>query len=481
MAVLYRGNKLIPVQGVDITPTFNTNEQGEIISTTFDITVKGTLMAWKGSPTSSGSFWTSSGYPADESISQDRRLQAIMRKQQAMEELFGVQGGLFEIQSIADGTPIFRCNPQIKNINYPDGIWVEVCPYTINMTTNNIIGVNVPSGGYVKNTQENWQIELNEQGETDYNPQSFRLTHNVSAQGLLVYKSDGTKLAEPWQLARTWVQDRIGIDANIVASNGALNLPSYYGGYNHARSENVDEQTGVYSVSENWILASGNAIEDFTISSHTDLNTSLTTVSVNGSIQGLDSRNSSYQLTTTKYQAANTKFNTVQNMILSRAQNYVGVTLNPLAISQDVGRNPVAGTISYTYEYDTRPSNYINGAKTEIVTVVDSLRGDLFAVIPVLGRFNGPVLQSLASYTETTRQLTIEATFPVVSLGANQASVRSALNTNPRLDPTYSTYIQDIITAATPIANYVFVAQPQESWNPKTGAYSYNTTYVWGN
>lgn len=478
MSVSYNGKLLIPAPFLNIDEEFIKNEQQEIIGSQFNITLTGKLMGWKGSPNSSGGFWITTGYPPDENIAQTSRLTSMITKQKALENLFGTQGLTFQVTGL-DGQIILTCNPQTSKVAFSEGIWTEYCDYTVVLQTNQINGVTAAGGLNLRSASENWQIELAEP-ENDISTQSFRVTHNISAQGLLIYNSDGS-FAQPYVWAQNWVLPRLGMNLALAKGSGVTNLPSYLSGWNQVRSENLNVTNGEFSVTETWLMASGNAIEDFTINTKTSIELGITQVGIQGTIQGLETRDSNYQITTTKYQAASGKYESIKNNIFGRAQSYSNTSLNSLAVVTDIGRNPVAGVINYSFEYDSRPTNYVSGVRSEIITIVDSLPNDFFANIPVLGRgVNGPVLQDLSCTTEKSRQLTIELVVQASGLGSNTTSLANAFNSNPRVTAPYSQGVTDIISAATPstAVSQIFRTGNQESWDPKTGRYSYTTTYT---
>src|SRR5687768_10659426 len=109
--VIYDSKRIIPAPLVTWQRAFDTTGDGEAVGTTYQFTVTGELVAFMGSPDSDGTFWTLGGYPADESIAADSRLASILRKQDALRELFAIEGKTFEVQS-ADGSQPLTCNPR---------------------------------------------------------------------------------------------------------------------------------------------------------------------------------------------------------------------------------------------------------------------------------------------------------------------------------------------------------------------------------
>jgi hypothetical protein len=481
--VSYNGQKLIPAPLVSISKDYQTTGDGRQIGAVFSIVVQGTMVAWKGSPNSDGVFHTTSGYPADEDVSAASRLASIITKQQAIRALFSTHGLSFEVQS-ADGSQPLKCNPRILRIEVPEGQWYETAPYTITMEADRIYPLQEDNfSEYISSAEENWTIETNEVPENEHISRTYNLSHTVAAQGKRFYDETGTLVKPAWQQARTFVLGRLGFDSQIALSSGVNNLPSYYGGYNHLRSQTLDEEGGSFSVTETWILTSGTALEEFTVSKQTSLQDGLDRVTIEGNITGLEQRTSDLVLSTSKYTNALAKFATASGLAFSRAQTYSNSSLNIIPNGQTIGRNPVAGTINYSFEYDNRPSNIISGCRSELISIFDTMAGDVFATIPILGRRRGPLLQDINTVTPTEKSLTIELFVDRANFGNNTLTdIKNAFNNNPRVNPATSGQFKNIVDAANPGNNgfsTVFTNPPQETWQPKTGQYSYSVSWVY--
>ena len=205
-------------------------------------------------------------------------------------------------------------------------------------------------------------------------------------------------------------------------------------------------------------------METYEVSTSSSADVGITKVNISGTITGLAS-----SATSSKYTNAATKFSSVSSSMHSRCQTLSGLTLNVLPLSSNIGRNKALGTISYSYEYDTRPSNVIAGALSESITVTDVLPTDYCVPIFVLGRPQGPVLQNLNTSKETTRALSIEIVVPV----------GQGITTTINDGATHRAAVQTIIDSAKPTGSQVYVQDKNESWDMKTGRYSYNTTWIW--
>lgn len=474
MPVIYDGSKIIPVSTCTYREEYTYTESGDKEGVKFPITLQGTLVAYKGSPTSSGTFWTTTGYPPDETIAFDSRLAAIINKQEALRCLFSHEGKLLEVQPF-DGSPAWKCVPRVLNLEFSPGPWFDKCDFTVTLEADKIynnLNPNCPpdfTPANVSDPTDEWQIESNDA------PFSYRLTHNVSAKGKKEYDSAGNLVREGWQNAQLWVQARLGIDTNRVTASGVLDLPSYYQGYNYVRGETVSKFNGAYSVSESWIVASGNALEDYTIEARTDQD-GKTKVTINGTVTGLETRNNTTWAGPSQYKfdAASGVFGyTTQPNLYNRAKLYSGLNLNPAPLTKVIGRNPVGGTITYSFEFDDRAAALVDGSKSETLNIIDDNQADVFAIVPVIGRSTGPVLQTLGARTEKRRTISMD----VVMGGRLYAS--GAL-TAPR--NAVAAIIANYIPNASdgPTANYVvFKEKDNENWEVLGGRYSRSVSYVY--
>ncbi len=477
----YAGNRLIPAPTVSINKSYQKTAEEEIVGSVFNIVITGKMLAYKGSPSSLGVWYTGSTYPADESIGDTSRLGTLLRKQQAIRSLFNLEGQQLVIQS-ADGSQPLKCNPRIVSVDFANDLWYQTFDYSITLEADIIYigGSSLGEDGFlnfISSADESWTFDVqDDRAESESVPRTYRVSHTVSAKGKRFYDNTGTLISPAWKQAQGYVLPKLGFDNTIALSSGVNNLPSYYSGYNHVRNEQIDKRGGGYSVTETFLLASGNALEDFTVSTKTDINTGLTSVSIDGHVDGLETRNSSYILTALKYTTAAAKFATVQSLMLTRAQTYSGATLNITPISTTIGKNPLTGIINYSYEFNDRPANLFSTARSEVINVQDNWGIDVFAPIFVLGRTTGPVIQNLGAHKERTRSLSIELVFPIAS-----GTITNRLYTNkPSILPATSGILQSIVTSMNPSsfgATRVNVSEQSTAWDGSRFAYNVSWVY----
>lgn len=465
---------MIPAPQVGFKKIYNTTEDGTPIGATWQITVRGILSAYKGSPNSSGTFWTVSGYPPDEVIGPDSRLGAILRKQEGIRKLFSTQGLSFEIQPY-DGSPSVKFNPRIKEIDFPEGKWVEVCPYEIQMEAD-VIYVNGGALGednlsLVSKAADAWHIEILNEFTREY-----KLTHTLSATGKLFYDVNGNLTKPAWQNAQDYVLNKLGLglDPSMMIANGVLGLTTWQA-FNYVRSQTVGETSGIFEASETWLCFDTSftpdgigggipAVEILTVTTRQSIDDGRINVSLEGSITGLEQRdNNTGALITTRSTNAATKYNTVVPFFQTRAQNFSGQDVNPIPISKQVATNPINGTINYNFQYNNRASPVTENALSEIISVNDNSGSDLFAILPVPGRALGPILQGLSTIKENRRDISIEIVMPAATVGFTYFA--------PNTDA--------IVATLVPAAGTLFKDRDQTNWIPFTGRYSRTVGFVY--
>jgi hypothetical protein len=426
---------------------------------------------------------------------------------------------------------------------------IPIRSYDRNWTLPNALDAS----GFIEDYSESWSLEVEEgNGTTNTNVanptflppnhigslRTYRVTRNITATGrTMYYTENGTrpiKRREAWEQAKQYIYNTVLKDNDNVSTNNSTgyeqfpeyNLGPYFGsgflniaktiwgGYNHLRTESIDTTAGTITVNDTWLMSSGNAYENFNMGVSKSYDSALHKVTVNGSIKGLSSvhagstqyggSNTSTQTQfgvaplNTAHENARYKWNQISNSgtygpncyLYRRAQSVLHLPLNFVPLSVSLSSNQFTGEITYDIEYDTRLQNIVSGALSENITCNDTYPGDVFAVIPVIGRQHGPVLQYIGGRTEYQRNLSIELVMDkYYTSGAgtlvNRIRQQSVLS-KPSLNEPFKTQINSIIHAYSPIQEAgirkYFVSPPSESWDPSTGRYSLqiNWTYEVG-
>ena len=483
--------------------------------------------------------------PPRQKVSANDAATAIFSKQRALRALFARDGQKVEITDVVGNLTTFSCFPRIIDISFTEGTYVDKCEYTISLEADTLLygdeaivvdaeGTLVANQGgltdenkteeeliedykaaFVSDFSEDWAIEVDEaQGESTALPRSYRITHNLSATGKTHYtpKGDGTsEKLDAWIQAKTFVQNRmsntkttpgyvssINDYPNIMGQigSGTLELVNTYGGYNHVRTENLSEHAGSYSISENWLIATGTAYENYNQNVSTSNTEPFINVNVDGTIKGLSQLSPSGYggLDDTKlpnaYDNALTKYNEISNYgnfgvgshAYKRANNTVAVQLNSQPVSVSLGTNEFTGEITYSLGFNNRPTNIISGVVSETISVNDTYPGDIFAVIPVLGRSTGPILQYVGGRSEYKRDISVNLTMDYTKIPYGYERNPLLLKKPSVVEPIASQIaglLKELSPQGEPGVRKYFVSPPSETWNPKEGTYNFNISFTY--
>jgi len=518
--VVYDGLKLIPAPMINIQKNYQTTEDGTKVGAIFNVTVNGRLVAFKGSPRSkidplvgpSGfagpntQFWNLPLDPPDENIPAKSRLPALIRKQEALRLLFAKEGRVFEILP-EDGSPAMQMNPRIVSIEFPGGtpdevVWFDTSDYVINLEVDVIFLNNSPVGLgediftddgtlsgiplFLTSANEDWSLEFGDA------PNTFRFTHNLSATAKKHYNNFGQVEQDSWINASLWVKQRLssnGPDLSLIRFHfnkgstgnvfpGGSGLPSDFEAFNHVRNEQINKTGGTYSISETWLIASGDqdgndSLEDFSVNTtFASEGQSTDIVRIEGTVTGLSKDNVFIDANEQKFDNADARFAIIQNQLFGRAKAFSGINfLSAIPKTKVIGKNPFTGVVNYSFEFEGGGlgCKIFANSLSEVITVTEVNQGDVFASIPVLGRVKGPVLQDIGTKTAKGRQLSVDITVP-----ATGDCVISSLSDNLNLKPN----TDSIVAELTPVGTQVFKASDSESWTWQTGRYNRNVSWT---
>ncbi len=484
--VTFDGKAIIPGPLWTIRRSAERGPDGVQRGGVYQITLKNSLVAHKGSPDSSGNFWTSSGYPPDEVIPTGSSLAAFRAKLGALDNLFKNGDGKYLELRPFDGTTPIKCQPRFNDLTYDEGLWVQKVDYTINLEADWLEYGSLKVYANDKGDEppeESWSLDgVDEEGRT------YRLVHNVSAKGNRLYKPDGSLDKEGWQVARervlgiiTGSTNRLGFVGEHLTAAGVLDLTSH-APFDYVRNQHTDIAGGQFSVTETWFCANptdttgvsgqtaGKAVEELIVDTRYSGDDGRFTVTVNGTIRGLEERNNTTRaLVKSRWDNANERFAPLfatSTVLQAIAESYSGKVLNPAPLSSTVTRNKVTGVINYSIVFDNRPANSDVSFLSEIKTISDNLPADVFAEIPVPKRPYGPVLQD--AETQTHSEVTVQCDIRVKSDFQNPNPTR------PLYNP-----LADLLLAIGSVPTKFFISSDRRTWVAKQGTYSRTTTAVY--
>lgn len=365
----------------------------------------------------------------------------------------------------------------------------------------------------VSSVQESWELSVNEgqfcyqTNEIDKDTKLFKtytLTHNLSAVGVRKYSSSNLDAdGEPWRQAAKWVNTRKIDEPTSVAIashiNNQIDGPTFhpfymnseehkddlktnlvddnlYKAYNHVRNASVDITGAGYNITETWVLSLADTLALHTVQATVDSNqdSGFVTVSVNGSVRGLNTNygtsgnNEDNRYTNAKTEGEALIAGTLPFTVAQKAHSDLNSNLkanpalNDTILSKSVGRNKNTGEITWSLTYN---DDKILGDKTVIASENvqvsygnAALNENVVAILPVLNRVAGPVIQTFPTNNERKQTVNVDLVFKKTH----------------RPDEPPTSYGEAIAGRYSPGG---FVNSRTESWNKKTGAY--NLTIEW--
>lgn len=294
--VVYGDRAIIPSPLITITKAYRAAGDGKKHGVTYDISLAGTLLPFRGSPSGnytlgdpSTAFWTDTGYPPDETyVGGDIPFDRLERKQEALRWLFREDGKVLGWYG-GDRPPV-KCRPKIRSINFPEGQWADRCEYRIELEAEYLTGIideDIFDASGLQDVSEEWQF--NEVAGHD--GKVYEISHVVSSKGTLTFDGTGNE-TQAWLNAKNWCVARVaGVpDSNFVTfATTFINWVN--GGY--AKSTNISERDGSYAITETWTIREAGPGEvaatyiekSFTVIHRTE--DSAVDVSYNGTIYGL--------------------------------------------------------------------------------------------------------------------------------------------------------------------------------------------------
>ena len=439
MPVIYKDKALVPAPFVNITTNKDYGEDGTLLKTSFVVTLNGKLFSYMGGLMASGT----EGREPDLAVTPLQRQNKIQEKQALLLEHFKQEEGKtdedpgwIEIDGWENASSIIKFKPRIKSIDFKEGSWTDYVEYTIQLETDTMkigsstIGEPQNETELEKQVQESWQVD-----QSDESGRSFKLTHTLSVGSKRFY--DTTEWKEAYDQCKKAIKKKLKGKVSEITDLGPEkneNLDTYFQGnlfganaklYDYNVSLTSDEGTGKVNASETWTLydtentaspiGTAPAIEEYSIEA-SNSGESFFTAKISGTIKGLKTTDAN-----SRYTNALAKWASVKPEVLNRIKVYYpaipGSDVDRASTSSSVGTSFNNGVITYSYEYQERvlPPGFIvedyisfdfNIARTNPVDIGAPRQ---YAVIPVLGRAAGPVVQPLNSAPE--RGVTVTLNF----------------------------------------------------------------------
>lgn len=324
----------------------------------------------------------------------------------------------------------------------------------------------------LSSVNESWEFS-NSDIITNEDEKSFTVTHTISAVGVAT-AADGNYA---WMQAKAYVDKRAAsalADINLepiegMTASSPANLGSIFTGFsstatvNHVRTTNSNITAGEYGITDTWILAGSTAIVDIEISSETGEQVEHNTATVSGTITGLDSSGATAG-TSDAYANAETMWGTIEGTLRSLANSSgVAIPATNGELTKNVGKNKNSATITFSVTYNDM-QGLLAGSISESLQIDDSGGTDVVAIIGVILRASGPIIQDMGTLTEKRKSVTFTAKMKKSERGDQ---------------PDGGTIVEGYKPTASAGGSGPYLDTEQESWNPITGDYTLTREWVY--
>jgi len=371
---------------------------------------------------------------------------------------------------------------------------------------------------YLASADESWDVQEN--GErylqntnisTDDPGKTYTITHTVSATGLQKRSGGKTFDKSAWQQAKSWCVSRsVDSPTGAISKDAAdksgkftqfyptgmgennsevMNLTSGFSYYNKSRVATVDIHAGTYSLTELWYVSKQPATHDVEVSYDVD-GEGLITVTVSGTIQGLDSGefgsatenklsnaesvlgtclDQSYTLAEATYNTLKTTGNDGEGESAANdceEDEEDESVLRKKEQSRSVSKNKVTGSITYSVTYNDKVESEEakeEGVVEETISISDDNEdhsNNTVAIIAIIGKADGPIFQDMGTTNERKRSISVDWTMD-----------KCNRKTKPTVKAT------EAANAYKPTGAYQ--QSKTESWTPATGKYTLNIDWVY--
>ncbi len=346
---------------------------------------------------------------------------------------------------------------------------------------------------FLSSMEESWTIDNS--GDYSYeldditsNPtKNFTITHSLNAVGLRKPLPGGGFDKSAWFEAQKWVNSRLVNDPFTVILKDLIgednftsftaryfgNVPNIshinldnYIAFNHTRIPNVSLSEGSYGVNETWQVSKSKASVDLEVSIDVDQN-EFVTVNLSGTVTGFNSDpyssiyNKSLDNAETVYETIDQDSFEVCNFYYNKLNT--GFSLQDVVQQKTIGRNKNNGTISFSFVYNDKPLLVNNSISASLTSSFDNdlHRTKIIAIIPVIAKPNGPVIQDMNTSKERRKSTQLDVIMK-----------RQYRNSKPE-------EAANLLLSKAPSQNTTKLVNFNENWDEITGAYSATAEWVY--
>lgn len=245
---------------------------------------------------------------------------------------------------------------------------------------------------------------------------------------------------------------------------GATFDSSTYNAVNRAFSENMDIPNGTYSLEQNISLVKDDFNLDYSVEGSVSDQNEQNTITVQGTCTPYDTSNPNVAAKTiaNKLDEFDT-WSIAAATLASQLYAKLGgtATLKSDPTSSSLGYSPKTGEITFNFTYDDGEVLVADSiaSSVQINDVNKDQTAMIVAVIPVIARAGGPILQNIGTPTQRTRSLTVTATMK-------------------KANRTTAPDVSSLITTYTPPGTALIVGK-SEQWSPSSGSFTLDVEWTY--
>lgn len=412
---------------------------------------------------------------------------------------FGPDVWTLSVQGVISGLDLENDSDKITNArNYfysitgllASGIGASGIARSFNYTEDVNNGVINYNFNYINNVNSNYTFEYDVQyQENGANPE---LTINGVISGVSLTEDPQEKInyaVTGWYLESSSLKTTAFYYANGIYDINESDFTDYP--VNKSVSNNIANGTVNFSYTYIYKGLNGGSIytDEYSVSFETDNTRDVSDIGgvVRGNIRGIIRGTPDSNAPQDKYGAATSGWELIQSLLFVRVSGQLdqlatGIPsdfLRPNPVSRTLSLNIPAGNIEYSASFSSENSDAPTGVANLSLNIEDSNKSDVFAIQPIPGRALGPILQSIGTTTEQSRNINISMSMYPPDKGQRWGYVDKSI---PKTisDNYYASGVVDLGgTGVRGVSTGYFVQADRENWDWRNGFYSRNITLVY--
>ena len=447
--------------------------------------------------------------------------------------------GLLTISPLSGSNSASGAYPcKVENISFrptPDN-WTMSIDYSVSLSSQTKLA---HSGQLIDSATNSWQLVPIEEyavlpigiSGIEFTAMAMvpglRITHSINAAGKYAPSGPVTGSSSGYLYAKlceaiSWVNQNFQVGKPSFLDNHTC--------YDFIRNIDYNIIEGTYGITDAFSIYAGSGVaktggylDSYSVETSFESESSKKTVSINGTIQGLETYGTSFSGITATfpygisgctgvlsasnvsitppptpsslkfinalsglaairpfiYSRANA-FGTFESGLIGPTGNCSGNTiLNPESTSSSIGYNVKEGVITYSFTFYNRPISLIPCALSESFSVTDTLPSQQIAEIFIIGRSLGPVLQDLGTFTSPVRTVNYEANLPKPSSLSGIMSYATYSKISGMIEGFNPENIIPFTDPQQIKKMRSFVKENSETWDPVNGKFTKNKSWVY--